>query len=138
MDSLSPQAWMQEQIDIVKYLTAHPRAKASEICEQTGARRASVAIVVHTLKLRMEERLEQVTEEYKKMLLERLPLEIRADVIAEIAELRTKDPRAALAAIEAADKLGRLRQDRIDATLSNPDGTPLLTGIKVIEVGKPE
>ena len=122
-----------QTLKIIKAISADPYAKAQAIADSIQVEKSQVRRVQKLLTLRLEARAEDLICDYQKMLLTSLPIERRAERIANIA-LKSKNHGASLKAIEDADKLGGLRKDKIDATLSNPDGSPILSGIKLIRV----
>jgi hypothetical protein len=62
-----------------------------------------------------------------------IPLETRIQVLSQIITESDSD-QARLRAIEHVDKVSGLADENLK--ISNPDGSPILSGIKVVEVGK--
>jgi hypothetical protein len=75
-----------------------------EIADAVGCCKRTVVRVAKEIKPAMKE-IEPELTEYKRLIQERLPLEKRADIVAEIAKDGKKNAFAALKAVQRADDL---------------------------------
>jgi len=122
------------RLRIVQAMLEYPEATPAQLADIAQCKRGHVGEVLRDIQYRLECRAEELLDEYQHILMQALPLEVRADHLAKIAA--GGNPSAAMRAIEHADKVAGLLSEKV--TLSNPDGSPLLAGIKIIEVGDPD